>query len=46
VSNVGSFDDGIGFGGLFKLLALLAALKGGFAALGVIIRFFKRLLGL
>jgi hypothetical protein len=32
-------------GSLLKLLALLAALKGGFEALGIVLRFVKRLLG-
>jgi hypothetical protein len=46
-SAVGSFDDGFDFGGrFFRLLALLAALKGGFEALKILIRFFKRLFGL
>ena len=42
-AHVGSFDDGFGFGGFFKLLALLAALKGGFEAHRIVYTFFKRL---
>jgi hypothetical protein len=42
-TDVGSFDDGSGFGGIFKLLALLGALKGGFDALRIVYTFFKRL---
>jgi len=46
VTYAGSFDDGFGFGGLFKLLLALGALKGGYEALKTFYMFFKRLFGL
>lgn len=48
MSNVGSFDDGFGFGfgGIFRLLLALGALKGGYEALKTIYMFFKRLFSL